>query len=570
MAPLWKGTTMTNVMFELDKRAAVWGRVGSAVVCAGMVAALGCSAAMGVPTALADTDAGSAGSASTVSASSSLGASPGAAGASGASGTAAEKNGYSKEQVVYVKAAADGTTQGVYVVNGITANRTGKVVDEGKYSQVTNLSDEQKLESKSSGVTFEAQKGETFYYQGDLSESTELPWDISVAYYLDGKEVAADTLGGKTGDLKMVLSITPVEAGEDADETEERLASYADAYLLQVSASFDGDCVSDLVADGATRAISGDNTQLTYMVFPGKSAEYTVEVHVEDFSFDGWQIAGVPLAMSIDVDSSDLSGNMSDVDELKDAIGQVDDGAGDLADGAGDLKDGANQLVDGVGDVSDGVSQLSDGTSQLVSSGSDLTSGSADVADGIDQLRDVAQQLNDALAGVSDPGDGSVTSMQTAAKTLSIGLATLSTKYDTLDQGINDYTAGVGQLADGVSSLQDGVSQLSDGASSLADGAGDLADGANELADGTGELREQTADIDNKIADGVRDGLTDYLNPDFTPADFVNGDTDHITRVQFVIKTDGISVPDEGDAEPEEAADEGEQTFIDKLVALFK
>ena len=246
--------------------------------------------------------------------------------------------------------------------------------------------------------------------------------------------------------------------GNDADE-QTPWRDYSKEQVVYVKAG----------ADGATRAISGDNTQLAYMVFPGKNAEYTAEAHVEDFTFDGWQIAGVPLAMSIDVDESDLSGNMGDLDKLKDGIEQVDDGASSLSEGAGSLKDGADQFVSGVGDVSDGVAQLFDG------------------------------------------------------------------------------------------------------ASTLADGAGSLADGANELSDGTSELRDQTSDLDSKVADGVRDGLADYLNPDFTPVDFVNGDADHITRVQFVIKTDGISAPDETDDTDADAVDDqAEQSFIDKLAALFR
>ena len=42
----------------------------------------------------------------------------------------------------------------------------------------------------------------------------------------------------------------------------------------------------------------------------------------------------------------------------------------------------------------------------------------------------------------------------------------------------------------------------------------------------------------------VKDKLQDYLNPNFTLTDFVNGSTDHIRQVQFLYMTDATEVAD--------------------------
>lgn len=505
--------------------------------------------------------------------------------------TTTETVNYTKEQAVYVQADAQGSTEGVYVVNAVNASRDGYIEDSGKYTSVENLTDEQRLKSRLGKVSFEAQADETFYYQGNLGASTELPWTVSVTYWLDGKEVDPADLGGANGHLKMELTIDPVGKEDDdedgqgkADEgdkgdkdtsdstgtiSEDDLADFAQAYLLQVSATLAADEVSELEADSATRATSGDDVQLSYMVFPGKSADFVVEADVTDFAFDGWQIVGVPLALTLDVDSSDIStDSMDSVSQLKDAAVELDDGASELASGAAEVDDGAASLSEGATSLQDGVSQLSEGVDTLVGSGTQLTEASGEVDEGLGQLRDVAVQLNDALANLPDPGDGSVTALQTYAQTLSVGLATLDTKYDDLNQGISDYTAGVGQLKEGVASVSDGADQLAEGAASLSEGTSSLKDGANELADGTGELRSETADIDTKIADGVTEGLTDYLNPDFTERDFVSGEEGHVTRVQFVIKTAAIEQDD--DEDDEDTSETKDQTFWEKLLALFE
>ena len=472
--------------------------------------------------------------------------------------------GYKKNQVVYVKTDADGNRSGVYVVNSFEAAKGAKISDAGEYTKVTNLSTTKKLKDKNGAVAVTGQGVQDFVYQGDLNKNTDMPWNVTVSYQLDGKTVAAEELAGKSGKLTMKLKVEKNESYTGGD--------YADNYLVQITGSLKNSEAHEVEAEGATSAANGSNTQLTYMVIPGTTGDYTIKADVEDFEFDGWQILGVPLALSIEVDSSDIStGSMESVNDLKDGAVQLDDGASELASGASDLKDGADTLGEGVSSLQDGAGQLSDGVGTLVSSGAKLVEASGEVADGLAQLRDVAMQLNDAVAGMTDPGDGSVTALQTYAQTLSIGLATLDTKYDDLDQGIADYTAGVSQLKDGIATVSDGADQLADGATTLAQGAGDLKDGADELAEGTGELRTQTADIDDKIADGVTEGLSDYLNPDFEPRDFVSGEVGHVSRVQFVIKTAAIEEPEEAEEdETQDTAGEESRSFWDKLVALFK
>ena len=69
------------------------------------------------------------------------------------------------------------------------------------------------------------------------------------------------------------------------------------------------------------------------------------------------------------------------------------------------------------------------------------------------------------------------------------------------------------------------------------------------------------------MAATVKDKLRNDLNPNFTLADFVDGNTEHIKRVQFVYMTDAIEVEDEEPATTEDnSQDEG---FFEKLLALF-
>lgn len=231
--------------------------------------------------------------------------------------------GYKKNQVVYVKTDADGNRTGVYVVNSFEANKGVKIDDAGTYNKVTNLSTTQKLTDDSGSVAVTGQGVQDFVYQGDLDKNTQMPWNVTVAYQLDGRDIDAKDLAGKSGKLTMKLK---VEKNDDYTG-----GDYADNYLVQITGQLKDAEAHDIEAEGATVAANGSNTQLTYMVIPGSTGDYTITTDVEDFEFDGWQIVGVPLNLAIDVDSSSM--DTSQLVELSNGIATANSGAGQVADG---------------------------------------------------------------------------------------------------------------------------------------------------------------------------------------------------------------------------------------------
>ncbi|MGL5174360.1 MAG: hypothetical protein ACRC75_10935, partial [Olsenella sp.] len=116
-----------------------------------------------------------------------------------------------KDEIVYAKADATGSDTGLYVVNYFNTSSAEDVTDPGSYVKLTNLSSTQTLTESDGSVNLTTLAGEPFYYQGDLSTSTTLPWDVEITYTLDGKEVSPDDLAGKDGDLDIELKITGLD-----------------------------------------------------------------------------------------------------------------------------------------------------------------------------------------------------------------------------------------------------------------------------------------------------------------------------------------------------------------------
>lgn len=420
------------------------------------------------------------------------------------SGESKAADDYTKNQVVYTKLDGDGNKTGVFVVNSFSAPKGSTIEDAGVYDKVVNLSTTKKLADKNGHVAVEGQGEQDFVYQGDLSKDTQLPWNVSVSYKLDGKDVTAEELGGKSGKLSMKLTVAPNPEYKGTGE-------YTDYYLVQVTGMLkDSEC-HKVDAEGATAAANGSNTQLTYMVLPGSTAEYTVNADVEDFEFDGWQIVGVPLSLALDVDSSDM--DTSQLNELEDGIAAANDGAGLVKDGAATLSEalgvannGAGQLMAGANAAADGVTKLADGSAQVNDGAGQVAAGAGALADGSTTLDGGASQVA-AGAGTLAQGTASLMSQ----------LPTLTGGTQALAQGTGALVSGVKQLDGGLATLQEGAKQLQGGVAQLTDqqaGAPALAAGANKLKDGLDKLTAQNETLTGG-AQGVAKGaeqLYDRIN----------------------------------------------------------
>lgn len=460
---------------------------------------------------------------------------------------------YTKEQVVYVKGDAEGDVQGVYVVNRVDAGEDGTVVEDADYQGVQNLTDLRAIESGRGEVSFDAAEDEPFYYRGDLSATTDLPWDVEATYFLDGEEVDPSELEGAEGELTMVLSVKPSRAaGESAT-----LATYVDNYLLQVSATISDDVADNLQAPDATVSTVGTDYQLTYMVMPGQDAVFTVTADVTDFEFGGWQVAGVPLALSIDVDADDAMSGDSDLDELEDGIAELSSSVSD--------------------DLVPGVEKLADGSTTYASSLKDQAAEARDAAGAVDV--DAAQAAYESalqgyvgayvqctLNGVDPSTDEATVAAQGAMQQALTDLVTAQASV-----------SGYQSAADALDGAAQGYTDLDAGIQGMVDKDSD--ESVYALRDGAQELADQTTGLQGRVADEVTAQLDDYLNPDFTMVDFVNGSSSHIENVQFVYMTESIEAPDDDDADATGSSDGAsgtadgaaeDATFWDKLVALFE
>lgn len=261
-----------------------------------------------------------------------------------------------KEEVIYAMADASGKVTDAEAVNIFAG---GDIVDYGDYSAVKPLNTNDTITQNGDQIAFSS-TADKVYYQGTMKNAA-LPWNISIRYYLDGKEYAPQDVAGKSGALEIRFSVTKNESCG---------GSFYDDYALQASFTLDTERCQNIVSNGATVANVGSDKQLTYTILPGKGIDTVITADVTDFEMDAAAINGVRLNLDVDVDDTDL---MDKVDELVSAIGDLDDGAWELHDGTEELYDATKTLNSKVGDLHSGVGDLTAGAGDLYTGLTDIT-----------------------------------------------------------------------------------------------------------------------------------------------------------------------------------------------------
>lgn len=315
-----------------------------------------------------------------------------------ASGAGAETEGSvkSKDEVVYATLKANGELGPIYVVNTLDVAKAGEILDFGAYSSVKNLTDLSELDTEKEGVRLDASEKGKFFYQGNLPEGTELPWDVTVTYVLDGKKVGPAELAGKSGKLEVQI---------ETSENEEAGSVFYENYLLQVSLMLPNTYQDIEAADGMI-ANAGKNKQITFTIMPGQEEKMTVAAEVKDFEFDGVQIAAVPSTLPIDTTGTE--GMTEDMGQLSGAIKQLNDGVAELENGMSQLNDGAGQLRDGSSQYKNGMNQLHGSTAELVHASSSIQDALKKINAGLsgDAARVDLSELAELPTGLTQLADG--------------------------------------------------------------------------------------------------------------------------------------------------------------------
>ena len=420
------------------------------------------------------------------------------------------------------------------------------------------------------------------YIGSTLYGGTEsLPFSFKVTYFLNGQEISAKDLAGKSGHIKITFKAIPT-------------AKYQNQYIPFVTITgltLDRSAFSNVkIESGKIISESSSNYIIAGYALTGLNENLGTDFLPDSFSIEAdtnsFKIGNTYTILLNDIladlDTSKLNtidGLISSVYQLSDGLNQIISGADTLSKGLGTALDGVKALYAGSLQLENGAKQLSSGLDTIVSNNDQIQYGAStvietilDVANDaldilhalkiaeeydeitIENYQDFFKDLSDLIAEykvkVAEYIDHlHISDEQKAAikKVFDTAISTLETANDSikslidLNSGIIEYTNAVKTASDGAKALSDGATTLSAGLGSLVDGESQLYNGSITLKDGLNTFK--TSGID-KLVNFAEKDLSNFIrNARSTinaAASYKNfGNTDS-KSVKFIVKTASI------------------------------
>ena len=388
-----------------------------------------------------------------------------------------DENPTEKTETVYSVLNSDGSISDTIVSSWLhDEDGINDIKETLNLTDVKNIKSNEKPSKDGNTYTWNA-KGNDVYYEG--TGTKQLPVSVKLRYELDGQEMSAKDMEGKSGHLKLTISFT--NNYSEVKNINGKSIVIHPSYLAGGMLNMSTGKFSNVKCESGKIVNDGTNEMLAFANIPGLnetlrsagldkvnnqlgiSDDVTVEADVNNFD-----LGSIMVGMTNEIDlASELNG-IGSVSELTDGIDQLIEADDQLIDGSKQLYDGTTQLKeqaapltgssDQVRQLSAGAIQLNDGVKALQTGISQYTAGASAINEGVNQLYGIPQGAAAISSGMNTKGKSGF-SMVEASSTLKKGLDQLNSVaagisaesyYKSLMNNVKTAQAGVTQLQDDV------------------------------------------------------------------------------------------------------------------------
>ncbi|OPL17542.1 MAG: hypothetical protein AVO38_00750 [delta proteobacterium ML8_D] len=331
-----------------------------------------------------------------------------------------------KNETVYVSLDNNGEVNKIEVVNWLYISREasrkaleGQFTDYGKYRSVKNLTGDEEPQIEDESVTWPmtAFEAANLFYTGIADK--ELPFEIEIKYYLDGKETDPEDLAEKSGDLKIHFRLENKTAQEEPinysgyyNEEVSKKEDYYVPFAVQISLEFDLEKFSDFKSEQATIVIIGKTANISFSTIPYPDEEFELEMYGENIEINPINIIILPREIPA----------LTDLEESEEGLKELADGLEEMDGGAFDLLEGMDKVIDGVGEfkqdsqeLTEAISQINHGAYTLDSESSGITEGMDGIKNGLGELNSQSGQISSAISQINSGASGLSGGLQQSA-----------------------------------------------------------------------------------------------------------------------------------------------------------
>lgn len=382
--------------------------------------------------------------------------------------TCTEAKRVNKQESVYATAGADGQISDITVADWLQDSglADGTLKDSSDLTDITNVKGDEKFSQSGNSVEWNT-AGQDIYYQGKTTK--ELPVSIQIRYTLDGEEMTAQEMLGKSG--KLTMHITYTNHSKQTKKIGGKKRTIYTPFVMVTGMILSSDNFTNISIDNGRVINDGSNNIVVGMGVPGLAEslgleddaadeipqEFTVKADVTDFSIGNTFTFGSPSLLN-DMDLDEVK----DLDDLEEKLDTLTDATDKLLDGSDQLAANMKKYDDKMGELKrsirtynkDGVKKITKGISTLAKNGPKLVSGVNQYTSGVTTL---AKGTKSYVAGAGQIAKGNSDLYQ--------AVKGLPAQIRTFDAGLKTYTAGVDKIGtkENITKLKTGTRAVSDG-----------------------------------------------------------------------------------------------------------
>ena len=460
-----------------------------------------------------------------------------------------DENPTEKTETVYSVLNSDGSISDTIVSSWLhDEDGINNIKETLNLTDVKNIKSNEKPSKDGNTYTWNA-KGNDVYYEG--TGTKQLPVSVKLRYELDGQEMSAKDMEGKSGHLKLTISFT--NNYSQVKNINGKSIVIHPSYLAGGMLNMSTGKFSNVKCESGKIVNDGTNEMLAFANIPGLnetlrsagldkvnnqlgiSDDVTVEADVNNFD-----LGSIMVGMTNEIDLASELGEIGSVSELTDGIDQLIEADDQLIDGSKQLYDGTTQLKeqaapltgssDQVRQLSSGAIQLNDGVKALQTGISQYTAGASAINEGVNQLYGIPQNAGLIQSAVTTSTEEQA-SLVDGSQAVADGLGQLLDKLN----GAN-VTASVkemnGLLTKSKTDLEGMAKTLGEDKRTLEGMQTDLTNASTELS-GLSDLKDKLDNLGTNIVTKEKqnnDAIADYN----TKKDTVNGE---ITAIKNSMKT---------------------------------
>lgn len=394
-----------------------------------------------------------------------------------------------KDETVYINLNENGEVVSSTVVTRLSKDNPDTHFEDLAIGNEENLSTLDQLTISDDMLSIDFEKArEDFYYQS--SYTADLPFQYSIKYFLDDELITAKELAGKSGHVKIEISVK---------EQETTLIDM----MSQTTVTLDLNRVSQVISNASSEVLTGKTLKLSFVTMPGSNDFYSIEFNANTFEMESIMIALLPNTIGLP------DSYQSQFDDMLEGFSVMSDGVTEMTDGTRTLQSGLFDLSEGLISYTNGFGTFKTQLTKLLNGVNDLLAGYQEFATGISPLYDGSKKINEGLSTIAKESNQlnygykqsaqGLTELRTGHDQLSLLAEQLLTSSDPLvvqlAQGILAEQAGLKELETGLNTLNGGYDAFQSGLDTLASEYKAFDGGINQLINSTAILNTNNATL---------------------------------------------------------------------------